>query len=92
MAHRVVVGVDGSPTAAAALTWAAEEARLRGAELVVDLLVLGPRGRNPFSSMLGSTSEHCARHAHCPVMITHLADAQQPTSSDEAQVVLPEAT
>ncbi len=34
MAHRVVVGVDGSPGAAAALAWAAEEARLRGAELL----------------------------------------------------------
>jgi nucleotide-binding universal stress UspA family protein len=35
MTGRVVVGVDGSPAALAALTWAAGEARLRGAELVV---------------------------------------------------------
>lgn len=35
MAGRVVVGVDGSEHAAAALRWAAEEARLRGAPLVV---------------------------------------------------------
>lgn len=32
---RIVVGVDGSPEADAALRWAAEEADLRGAELVI---------------------------------------------------------
>ena len=32
---RVVVGVDGSPGAVKALHWAAEEAKLRGAELTV---------------------------------------------------------
>jgi nucleotide-binding universal stress UspA family protein len=34
MTHSLVVGVDGSPAAAAALAWAAGEARLRDAELV----------------------------------------------------------
>jgi nucleotide-binding universal stress UspA family protein len=35
-----------------------------------DLLVVGSRGRNPATSLLlGSTSEHCARHAQCPVMV-----------------------
>jgi nucleotide-binding universal stress UspA family protein len=35
-----------------------------------DLLVLGSRGHNPFSILrLGSTADHCARYAHCPVMI-----------------------
>ena len=34
MAGRIVVGVDGSEAAAAALRWAAEEAQLRGATLV----------------------------------------------------------
>jgi nucleotide-binding universal stress UspA family protein len=34
MAGRIVVGVDGSEHAQAALRWAAEEARLRGATLV----------------------------------------------------------
>ncbi len=32
---RIVVGVDGSPTSLAALEWAVEEARLRGATLEV---------------------------------------------------------
>jgi nucleotide-binding universal stress UspA family protein len=34
MAGRIVVGVDGSEHAAAALRWAAQEAKLRGATLV----------------------------------------------------------
>ena len=34
MSGRIVVGIDGSASAAAALAWAASEARLRGAELV----------------------------------------------------------
>lgn len=33
--ERIVVGVDGSPHAQGALQWAAREAKLRGAELVV---------------------------------------------------------
>jgi nucleotide-binding universal stress UspA family protein len=40
--ERVVVGVDGSADAARALAWAAEEARLRGAELVVVHAYLPP--------------------------------------------------
>ena len=35
--NRIVVGVDGSPAAAAALAWAVDEARLRGAGLEVVL-------------------------------------------------------
>lgn len=129
--RRVIVGVDGSLHSRQALCLAAEEARLRDAALHVlhavfwdkigtgliaptrdqlvgwgrklvatelaatgtagrtvivhghpaevlerhsthaDLLVLGSRGHNPLVSMFGSTSEHCARHAHCPVMVTH---------------------
>lgn len=37
-----------------------------------DLLVLGSRGHDPVAGLLlGSTSEHCARYGHCPVMVTH---------------------
>jgi nucleotide-binding universal stress UspA family protein len=40
---RIVVGVDGSDASVAALTWAAEEARLRDAELHV-VTSFGPSG------------------------------------------------
>lgn len=39
-----------------------------------DLLVLGSRGHNPLATLLlGSTTDHCARHAACPVMAVPLS-------------------
>lgn len=36
-----------------------------------DLLVVGARGRNPLTNLLlGSTSAHCAHHAHSPIIVT----------------------
>lgn len=145
--RRVIVGVDGSAHARQALRLAAQEARLHDATLHVvhavhwdnigtelltptveqlvewghklvaaelaatgvtgrpvvvpgyapellvehsadaDLLVLGSRGHNPVADLLlGSTSEHCARHAHCPVMVTHAAG--RPRSDLRAQAVV----
>jgi nucleotide-binding universal stress UspA family protein len=35
-----------------------------------DLLVVGSRGRSGFEELVfGSTSDHCARHAPCPVVV-----------------------
>jgi nucleotide-binding universal stress UspA family protein len=35
-----------------------------------DLLVVGSRGLGAFKDLLlGSVSEHCVRHANCPVIV-----------------------
>jgi nucleotide-binding universal stress UspA family protein len=42
-----------------------------------DLLVVGNRGHGAFTDMLlGSTSEHCASHASCPVVVVRQRPAE----------------
>ncbi len=144
---RVVVGVDMSGHSRAALRIAAEEARLRDAQLDVvhavywdptgtallraafdqlvewghrlvaaeltatgvtgnpvvlpghapdvlvqhsadaDLLVLGPSGHSAVAGFaLGSVSDHCVRHAECPVMITRTPGVEEDNRRTHAEV------
>ncbi|HET9608013.1 MAG TPA: universal stress protein [Acidimicrobiales bacterium] len=59
---RIVVGVDDSEQAAAALRWALAEG--------ADMLVVGSHGRSGLSRlMLGSVAMACVNHAPCPVVV-----------------------
>lgn len=41
-----------------------------------DLLVVGSHGHGAFAGMLlGSVSQHCVQHAHCPVVVVRSLDA-----------------
>lgn len=60
--ERIVVGIDGSETAAAALDWAREEAVLRGAVLeVVHAWQLPYMGGHPYPAYDPAPIEHLAR-------------------------------
>lgn len=64
----VVKGVSHEGTPTSALITASKGA---------DLLVVGSRGRGGFSGLLlGSVSQQCALHAHCPVVIVRKVETQ----------------
>ena len=48
-----------------------------------DLLVVGSRGLGGFSGLfLGSVSQQCAVHAHCPIVIVRTSKAREHTKDD----------
>ncbi len=51
---------------------------LLAASAGADLLVVGDRGRRGFAgALLGSTGQHCARHATCPVVVIRATRSRQ---------------
>jgi len=60
---------DGVEIAHEAIQGSPAEALVRAAE-DAELLVVGSRGHGGFSSLLlGSVSQQCVQHAHCPVVV-----------------------
>jgi nucleotide-binding universal stress UspA family protein len=78
------IGMLGGVDAYAAYGDAVEELTLYSAS--VDLLVVGSRGYGPLGRVVhGSTAQHLARTARCPLLVlTRAARVQMPIDDDEA--------
>ena len=62
--HHTALAIDGSLPAHAATIGEVEEVKRQK-----DLVVVGHKGHFPQDSVLGSTADRVAHHAHLPVMI-----------------------
>jgi nucleotide-binding universal stress UspA family protein len=66
------VGIDAAKHVCRRTVCDLPDAALVDCSRDADLLVVGARGLEGFRSLLvGSVSEHCAHHAHCPVAVIH---------------------
>ncbi len=54
-----------------------------------ELLVVGARGRGGFEELLlGSVSDQCIQHAHCPIVIVHADPDERPLRAAEPRIVV----
>ena len=68
--HELAIACDRGTHATGSLVFATPARALIDASVDADLLVVGSRGRGAVSgALLGSVSQACVRHAHCPVVV-----------------------